>query len=513
MADPSLRLDPTSVSVQPGGQAQVSVTVTSESAIVEGYELTVLGGQPSRWAEVVPSTVNVYPGEEATATVVFSPPTGTEAVSGRFPFGVKATSTESDDASSVAEGTVELGAVSGLQMKMVPVTSRGRWKGRHVIRLDNWGNAPARLRLVPSDKDAVLGFYLKPDVVELPVGASTSVRLTARGRRPFLRGNPETHAFQVVGEPLDRPPGPAPATPYADPSRPVVDGGLLQKPILSRAVVALATLLVLGVVAAGVWAWHRPQGAPGSLGKLGTPPTPKDFQVASSDARSIKLRWKPVDQIDSYALLRVEPEDRQSVMGETSVNASQNVYTVTDLEPDTTACFKLLAIRAGLRGPATAPVCGRTTTAPASPSATPTASQSGSATGSPGQQATTPNGPSSPAPGTDTSNGEPSPSLSGSAAPLGGGKWVLVTTAADQDSPAGRESVDGVTAKLKKAGLPTAQTIDSTQFPKLQVGDGTKPLWLSVVGPYDTQQAALLDCTKVDKVTGTFCRAVQPDPS
>src|SRR3954452_6758666 len=126
MADPLLRLDATSVTVQPGGQAQVGVTVTSASDIVEGYSLSVVGAQPSQWAEVVPPTVNVYPGAEATAVVVFSPPSGTGAASGRFPFGVKAASTESADASSVVEGTVELGAVSGLQAKIVPVTSSGR---------------------------------------------------------------------------------------------------------------------------------------------------------------------------------------------------------------------------------------------------------------------------------------------------------------------------------------------------------------------------------------------------
>ena len=154
----------------------------------------MLGGQPSQWAEVVPPTVNVYPGAEATAVVVFSPPTGTGAASGVFPFAVKAASTESADASSVVEGTVELGRVSGLQAKIIPVTSTGRWRGRHVIRLDNWGNAAARLRLVATDPDANLGFYVSPDVVDLPIGGSD-------------RGPPERPDPSAVPA---RDPGPAP---------------------------------------------------------------------------------------------------------------------------------------------------------------------------------------------------------------------------------------------------------------------------------------------------------------
>ncbi len=54
---------------------------------VEGYWLQVLGPSGA-WAEVVPPEVSVYPQEEASATVVFSPPSGAEAPGGVHPFGV-----------------------------------------------------------------------------------------------------------------------------------------------------------------------------------------------------------------------------------------------------------------------------------------------------------------------------------------------------------------------------------------------------------------------------------------
>jgi hypothetical protein len=512
MADPLLRLDATSVSVQPGGQAQVTVTVTSGSDIVEGYRLTVLGGQPSRWTEVVPPTVNVYPGEEASAVVVFSPPSGAAAPSGVFPFGVKAVSTESPGASSVVEGAVELGHVPGLRAKIIPVTSTGRWRGRHVIRLDNGGNAPARLRLVATDPDANLGFYVSPDVVELPSGGSTSVRLSARTRRPFLRGSPVRHPFQVVGEPLDAPRTPAPSTPYGDPSRPVVDAALQQRPILTRGVVTLAGLVLVAGLAGGAYAWTRPQGAPGSLAKLGTPPKPEGFQVVGSDATSVRLRWRPVDQIDAYGLQRVDPGDHQTIVGEDPVNGSQNGIVVGGLPSAEDACFKLVAVRSGLRGPATDEVCGRTAAAPPSPSpsASPTPPPTPPTTAAPSP--TPPPSPSvSGSPGATTPAPGSPPATGG---PLGSGKWVLIASASAQSSAAGRASVDQVTSALQAAGLPTAQTVDSRQYAALKrPGVLATDSWLSLTGPYDTKDAADADCGRVRKVPGTFCLVTQPEPS
>ena len=236
MADPLITLDAERTSAQPGGQARVSLIVTNPGTVVEGYQLQVLGPL-AQWAEVVPPELSVYPQQEATAAVVISPPAGTGAASGLQPFGVIARSTLDASASAVAEGDIEIGEVFGLQAKIIPVTSSGRWRGRHVIQLSNWGNAPAQLRMSATDPDSALGFYLRPEDVNLPPGGQATVRLSARTRHPFLRGTPVRLPFHVVGERLGAAPAPTPAAGvgYGDPSRPAVDAALNQKPILSRA--------------------------------------------------------------------------------------------------------------------------------------------------------------------------------------------------------------------------------------------------------------------------------------
>ena len=178
------------------------------------------------------------------------------------------------DASAVAEGDVEVGKVFGLQAKIVPVTSSGRWRGRHTVQLSNWGNAPAKLRIVASDPDAALGFYVRPDVVELPLGGTATVRVSVRTRKPFLRGTPVRLPFQIVAERADAGPEPtAPALPYSDPSRPVVDGALNQKPILSKAVVALLSLILVAGLGLGAYVVVR-DGRPTKGLARGRPPSP-----------------------------------------------------------------------------------------------------------------------------------------------------------------------------------------------------------------------------------------------
>src|SRR4051794_20036444 len=121
MADPLLTLEGGGPTVEPGGQASVTVKINNPGDLVEGYRLDVVGDGVSGWAEVVPPEVSVYPKEEASAVVVISPPTGGAAPSGVWPFGVRARSLVDPDGSAVVESEVEVGKVFGLQAKLVPV--------------------------------------------------------------------------------------------------------------------------------------------------------------------------------------------------------------------------------------------------------------------------------------------------------------------------------------------------------------------------------------------------------
>lgn len=129
MTDPVLRLETTQLTVEPGGQARAEFTVLNPGTIVESYTLDVVGEQPIPWAEVTPPVLSVYPQQQETATVVFSPPAGPTGPGGTVPFGIRAKSQVDPSSSAVVEGQLEIGQVFGLQAKLTPVTSSGRWRG------------------------------------------------------------------------------------------------------------------------------------------------------------------------------------------------------------------------------------------------------------------------------------------------------------------------------------------------------------------------------------------------
>lgn len=526
MADPVLRLDSTRVSVEPGGQAQITVNITSASSIVEGFALDVVGPGPSTWAEVIPPSVDVFPGSEATAVVVFSPPAGSAAASGVFPFGVRARSTEDPGSSAVAEGDVTLGKVSGLQAKITPVTSAGRWRGRHTIQLSNWGNTPVQLHLVATDPDEALGFYLKPDLVDLPIGSTSTVRMTVRTRKPFLRGTQTRLPFQVVGEPADVPDGPRPATPYGDPSRPVVDGALNQKPILTRTFVSVVALALVAAVAGGVYAFTRDEPAATSLEQLGTPEQPKDFAVVATGPDTIQVSWTPMAQLTGYELYDNDPATHAR-RDNLQINGALGQKVLGKLRPDTKYCYQLAAVRETKVGPVSDERCATTAVAPAtaSPSASepaasasptgPPPSTGGPSTGSPGPGASTPpppgGGPGNPPGGGPSSAG---PSTSPGVDPFGTGAWVVVASAipgAVTDPPP-----TAPTEKLTGAGVTNVAVIHSSRYPELQLIKG-RPLttgsWLTVVGPFPTEAAALAARGGVAGITKDGTWVVQPQPS
>lgn len=511
MADPLVRLDTSRASAQPGGQTQVVLTVTNPGTVVDGYQLLALGAA-GPWTRILPSELSVYPQQEATATVIFSPPSGPGAPGGSIPFGVLARSTLDPRVSAVAEGDLDIAEVHGLQAKLVPVTSTGRWRGRHVLQVSNAGNTSAALRFRASDPDAALGFYLQPAVVELPPGGRASVRISARTKHPFLRGTPVRLPFQVVGEPLDAAETVSSApTPYGDPSRPVADGALNQKPILSKTFVVVATMLALGL--AGLVAFLLLHKTPeDNLAERGSPEKPA-LALGAVGPDSIGLVWNGLDLVDSYNLLSVDPPTG-NITGQTQVPGSQNATAAAKLTPATEYCFQLVAVRGGLSGPASDKVCTKTADAPATPSPSPTSESSAPPASS---AAPTSAPPSSPAATPSSTPGDPNTD------PIMKQHWILVL----EQTPTGTVDEAAVQDRVEefRANVPDAQYLNTAVYPRLAFnptasstpeptnGPTPETYWLIYVGIFNSPAEAEALCPSIQTATGTTtCVAAQPDP-
>ena len=275
------------------------------------------------------------------------------------------------------EGQLEIGQVFGLQAKLTPVTSSGRWRGLHTIQFSNWGNAPARLRIVASDPDQALGFLVRPEVVDVPLGASGD----RRGSRsapasPYCAAPTTGCRSRWSASPIRLAGGSAEVTPGADPGRPSVDGAFTQKPILSRGVVMAAT--VVGAALIGVLVFALTRGGPETTptGDGVTVPAKPVLTATAAEPGTISLAWELLRNVDSYTLQYVDPATGRTNKTEPGLDVQQNAKNVDKLAPATKYCFKLRAINGKLAGPESELACA--TTAKAAP--TPTGSGPGAPT-------------------------------------------------------------------------------------------------------------------------------------
>jgi hypothetical protein len=552
MTDPIVRLETPQLSVEPGGQTRTILTVRNLGTIVEGFRLQVLGESASEWAEISPDEVQVYPEQEATAVVVFSPPTGTTTRSGTFPFGVRAESVVDPSTSAVAEGDLEIGRVFGLQSKLTPVTSSGRWRGKHFIELTNWGNSPVQLRLVAGDPDDRLAFLLGPETVDLPLGVTGHARLMVKTKKPFLRGAQVRLPFQVVAEPdpPDVPTGPPSLLP--NPRRAVLDGAFTQRAVLSKLTVTVAVLGVLALAGGIAYALTRPAAAgPAELAQ-GQPRTP-ELTALARNATTIQLLWQDQSNVTTYRIHQLTADGKTS--GVQEVDGALNTHPIEELQPSTKYCFELEAVRGDQSSPISDARCATTGAAAASASPSPAPSSApptGSSAAVSGSAAAAEPGSSSPGPGAATSaaaggqGGVVPPPVGGSGGSGGGGSAGSPQSAASSaggtatSAPSGSPTAStgaaptftanqfvtvlstvpvaqDKSAELAEAGAqqlgPQAKILRTKDFPDLRLIAGAGPpidSYLIYTGPFGTREEAQKLC---DARPAGFCLVVQPKPN
>lgn len=474
MTDPIVSMEPAEPAVEPGGQVRLAVTVSNPGTIVENYRIEVVaerpGEGPDAWAQCYPDELSVYPREKGEATVVLAPPA--DAASGRQPFGVKVTSTVPPYASAVEEGDVDVGPKYGLQSAITPMNSTGRWRGHHLITYTNWGNAPVRLRLSARDPDERLGFLLQPDEVTVPLGGKASARLTVRTRRPFLRGTPQRLPFEVVAEPDE--PGAAPLPPPSgplpgDPRRPVLNGVLTQRPILSKLTVAAGALAVAAVAGAVVLALRVPKPHQEATA-VGLPLPPTVVAARLVDPTTINVGWKDAQNLAH----QVSTRSKGSTTDVTVVKPGVDLFPAKGLQPSTTYCFVVRTQRDAKHLSAPVLACGTT------PKPAPSGSGSGSGSGSAS---------SSGAPGSSSA----SSSATSSSAPVPPGSFIvlIVRDLSRKGTPADSA---GIYVQATALGHQPKGEIFTGNYRSVTVPNGPplqRPYFGAYDGPFPNADAAL----------------------
>ena len=141
--------------VEPGAEATTDVRIRNTGAVVDQFELDI-AGDAAAWAQVEPAQMNLMPGEEGTARLVFAPPRSSQVVAGLVPYALRVMSLEDTAGSWIEEGTITVGPYSQIAADLVPRTSYGKFAGRHELALDNLGNHPELASVMATDPDLLL---------------------------------------------------------------------------------------------------------------------------------------------------------------------------------------------------------------------------------------------------------------------------------------------------------------------------------------------------------------------
>ena len=233
-------LDSRVLSLEAGAEAFVPLHIRNDGEIVEEYRLRVVGPGGS-WTEVVPGSVSLYPGQDATASVEFRPPRSAAVPAGEFPYAVQVLPTGHPEDAVVPEGVLHLLPFYATTAELMPRTSRGPFGAYHRVAVDNRGNVPITVSFTGSDPGELLDISSREPALTVEPGTVQFARVRVRALRTIWRGNSATHTFAVVAQPMDGPPV-------------VLDGTHLQEPVLPSWIFKAILLLVLFALAlAAVW--------------------------------------------------------------------------------------------------------------------------------------------------------------------------------------------------------------------------------------------------------------------
>ena len=235
-------LNPVRLGVAPGGEVVAEITVTNTGRVVDSFSLEVLG-QAAQWTHAEPPTVSVFPGQSAAAHVIFRPPADGSVPAGTLTFGVHVRSHEDPQGSIVAEGALEIEAVTVLSAEISPRTdrARGRRRSKHQVAIDNLGNAPTTVEVVGFDDQDAVDVTTSPAQVDVAAGSAAFVTVRARSTHRFWKGPAQTKPFSVEAR-----------SPSAAPVR--LNGTLLNEAAIpSWLPKAIAGVLVAAVALVALW--------------------------------------------------------------------------------------------------------------------------------------------------------------------------------------------------------------------------------------------------------------------
>lgn len=232
-----VEVTPTTIPLQRGAPAALTVTVSNPHDIIAGASIRVLGADPS-WVQLSADRVSLFPGESHSIQIVLTPPEGLPAGARRVAVQVQELTPPEDV--TITEVVLEVPAQEQLGMRVDPLLAQGGRSAAFGLIVENRGNTDLDAVLRGHDEEEQVSFEFRPPDVQLAPGEHAAVEVVAHARRR-LTGNPVArmltlHADTRTPEQLDS------GAPLPDP--------LARATFLQRAWFGRGTLSLVGLLAA-----------------------------------------------------------------------------------------------------------------------------------------------------------------------------------------------------------------------------------------------------------------------
>jgi len=227
-------INPERQDIEPGREVIFVLSVTNTSTVISGHRIRVLGLDPS-WVSIEDPTLSLFPDATGTTRIHVTPPQGLPSGSRQFIVEVESLTPPIETDQVAAELVIP--ARQAMRISLDPPSSTAGKEARVGVVVKNEGTASVDATLEGHDDPAQVIFAFEPETINLEPGEQFLATGRLRAKRPWF-GSPKIRSFSIKATAHDQ--------------SVAAQGSWVQSPRVSRGVLALVGLVVVGTIFAAV---------------------------------------------------------------------------------------------------------------------------------------------------------------------------------------------------------------------------------------------------------------------
>lgn len=189
-------------SLEPGGRAVLRALVRNQGAIVDNYDVSVVG-LPDGWWSVSPPTLYLVPmgtggTYEQEVEVRIHPPRTADAEARTWPFDVVIGSRAHQAQAAAAPANAEIAPYTDVRTGVTPDRRKGRRRAEFVFTAENRANAPVTIECSATDADGECRFHFAQAALTVAPGERVEVPLVVAPPKPMWIGRPVDRRFEAT---------------------------------------------------------------------------------------------------------------------------------------------------------------------------------------------------------------------------------------------------------------------------------------------------------------------------